>query len=286
MKRTQRPQRRCIFCSGTPISREHIFPEWMRPYLPFSEGSAHAIRQTKHDKTGGKLVHLPAVKGQLDRPGDHRSKKLKVVCIACNTGWMSVLQSAAKPLLIPLMQGDWRPYNPAEQRILALWATMFTMVFEHSVEDKIAIPAEVRKLFKEQGDGREPPRNWLIGVGRYDDDNALPVWNRFIGATKASPVHNVVNVPCQGQLTLCSFGQLALLTFSIADDEAFGAVQASIKKRMLFSGFRIIWPQSTVRITLKRPTHRIVKSDGSGIMNSVTAVFAPREMKGQLTGPY
>jgi hypothetical protein len=37
--------------------------------------------------------------------GDPRSRRLQIVCGPCNNGWMSDLQTAAKPTLVPLITG-------------------------------------------------------------------------------------------------------------------------------------------------------------------------------------
>jgi hypothetical protein len=43
---------------------------------------------------------------------------------------MSRLQQSAKPLIVPLLTGQWPHLGAAEQQTLAAWAAMFTMVVE------------------------------------------------------------------------------------------------------------------------------------------------------------
>ena len=51
------------------------------------------------------------------------SFKAKFVCRECNNGWMSELEGEAKPLLLPLMFGDYprMELSPDEQETVAMW---------------------------------------------------------------------------------------------------------------------------------------------------------------------
>src|ERR1022692_1901241 len=156
------PPRRCMFCGGGPISKEHVFAEWMHPYLPTPKGARrpHLVQVTKLPATGEVSLE-PPTSGQFNRPGELKSKRLKIVCEPCNNGWMSVLQQSTKPVLLPFITGKWVTMNPAGQRILAAWISMFTMVVEKSDEPVETSTLAQRKAFKEQGEKRTPPKNWL-----------------------------------------------------------------------------------------------------------------------------
>jgi hypothetical protein len=58
--------------------------------------------------------------------------KAKCVCSACNGGWMSGIETASKRVLKPLIEGSRkrRVLTRKEQRILARWMTLRSMVFE------------------------------------------------------------------------------------------------------------------------------------------------------------
>jgi hypothetical protein len=83
-------QRKCIFWDGpkhcTKLSGEHIWADWLKKYIPkdmVNHTSAqirkYADREEQTVKTHG---------------GDLRSRKMRVVCEDCNTGWMSTIQQA------------------------------------------------------------------------------------------------------------------------------------------------------------------------------------------------
>lgn len=171
-KRIPKPPRKCIFCGGTPISREHVFARWMHPYLPVRSdlkmrGQLITIGEISPD---GTLTYGQPTEGPLDSHGGPPAKKLKVACAPCNNGWMSELQNDAKPALLPFITGAWPALAIPEQRLIAAWVAMFTMVLEKSYEPIETITYVQRKAFKERGKARCPPKNWLIW------------WTRTVGA--------------------------------------------------------------------------------------------------------
>jgi hypothetical protein len=91
-KRIPNPPRRCIFCGGSPISRDHIWAQWMRPEVE----QAQVL-----EKTYAETRASPKQRRHVKTTGDARSRKLKIVCIPCNSGWMSRLQELTKPILSP-----------------------------------------------------------------------------------------------------------------------------------------------------------------------------------------
>jgi hypothetical protein len=73
-------------------SREHILPQWVHPHIELA---------------GVSLEHRAVSEGgvSLLRSHDLGNFTVKVICDKCNNGWMSVLESEAKPALLPLVKG-------------------------------------------------------------------------------------------------------------------------------------------------------------------------------------
>jgi hypothetical protein len=76
--------RKCIFCGeggirGNPMTEEHLWPEWMHPYLP----QMPDIKTTAghHRVLFGEIVIERKI-----REGQVFLKRFKVVCKKCNTG--------------------------------------------------------------------------------------------------------------------------------------------------------------------------------------------------------
>jgi hypothetical protein len=123
---------RCIFCqqsfgANRKRSKEHILPLWLTDVL-HGEG---LIVQTWTD------------------PNTHETRKwttkepdfkARVVCEVCNTGWMSELETEAKPFLTSMIQGRGRELYRHGKETCALWALKTVMMLEH------AHPADCRSV--------------------------------------------------------------------------------------------------------------------------------------------
>jgi hypothetical protein len=151
--------RRCIFCGGTGMSKEHIWARWMVPHLPkdppnFSllDVVVHKTHETRKERTDDRSAY---------------SGTINLVCKLCNNGWMSVLQERTKPILLPLISGEKPALSRNDRRVLAAWITMFVMVAEFQVRDKVSITPEVRADFSKTG---IVPTNWAIWLGFYERD--------------------------------------------------------------------------------------------------------------------
>jgi hypothetical protein len=101
----------------------------------------------------------------MDRPGDALSQTARVVCRRCNNEWMSELQSVAKPILLPLVLGEWGEISAKEREIVARWASMFNMVLDASEPTHEAIIPEQRHEFYQT---QKPLPEWIIWVGRLE----------------------------------------------------------------------------------------------------------------------
>ena len=154
---------KCVFCGGGNLTKEHIWPNWLKPYIPRNALpiSVHAMSLTATGPTGRFSIRKP---GLLDRPGDSQSQRLRVVCRSCNNGWLSRMQQSAKPILIPYLDGQWPSIPCVHQRILAAWATMFTMVVDVANEGTSSPYQQDRNRFFAN---QLPPPNWFIHVGAF-----------------------------------------------------------------------------------------------------------------------
>lgn len=156
------PQRRCIFCDGYPVTKEHMWPDWLRGYIPRTKTNFHS--------QSGILFRSSADTKTRLHSGDPHSMRVRWVCGPCNSGWMSRLQAQTKPILIRLLSGERYSLRKREQAMLATWITMFTMVAEYRLRpgELAAVTTEERKLFMET---KRPLSNWKIWIGTIDDDS-------------------------------------------------------------------------------------------------------------------
>ncbi|WP_291650954.1 hypothetical protein [Clostridium sp.] len=85
-------KRKCIFCDGTKLSREHIFAQWLLKELDIYDDNV----TMSHSSVIGKPVSNRK----------HPFSKLVngLVCEKCNNGWMSQLEGGCQNHIINLMK--------------------------------------------------------------------------------------------------------------------------------------------------------------------------------------
>jgi hypothetical protein len=91
--------------------------------------------------------------------------KARVVCEPCNTGWMSRLQEAAKPILIPLMTGAPITLRLKHLKLLSRWIAMTVMTVEFLPPAGNTVITQDERNFVHAGEGA--PSNWRIWIGRH-----------------------------------------------------------------------------------------------------------------------
>ena len=176
-KREQKPRivERCIFWEAgkphVPLDREHIFGDWLRQYVR-ANSNKHRLQHT----IIGRAATLTKRK-ITSRAGEPLLSKAKIVCKGCNSGWMSRIQNAAKPYLVPLIQGRRVTLNAAAQRALAAWCAMVTMTGDYLPRDPsaIAISQTERDWLRDDG---TPPQNWKIWIGDYRRQKGI--WDHYV----------------------------------------------------------------------------------------------------------
>lgn len=108
--------RTCMFCGNKASTVEDAWPLWLMERFPRS-GKARTYREIG--------VHT-----FNDWPTPKPRLRVKRLCKDCNNGWMSRLESAAKPLFESIL--DQQPFavDVPAQITLARWATKTAMVLE------------------------------------------------------------------------------------------------------------------------------------------------------------
>jgi hypothetical protein len=108
-------KKRCVFCqasgSGVDITQEHVLPAWLRTSAKIEFGEGEEVT-----RVNGRRVGKP-------RRAKPFTRRPRIVCKKCNNGWMKELEDQARPILLPLLDGFKATLPPANQRIVAAWAT-------------------------------------------------------------------------------------------------------------------------------------------------------------------
>jgi hypothetical protein len=217
--------RACVFCGGTPVTAEHIWPRWAQKYLLSRDPQEHTrtIRQAGRD---------PRRNVYPMRPFD---AKAKIVCGDCNTGWMSRLEQRAQPPLIDLMGGSSWQLGRSEQQLLAAWGLKTILVLDASFACRTGVTTEQRRYLARTG--APPTGGVLLWIAPYD--GAQPGQFHENGMALGGPdaIADDTDEPNLWTATL-TFGSLAFHAAGCADPRTFrveGVTYGDLRLRR-------IWP--------------------------------------------
>lgn len=177
----RRRNSKCIFCGLTGLSKEHIWPEWMREYFPRADDSRYNMEV--HRARGKERDYAPK---KTERPGHVSSAKLRVVCRNCNSGWMNQLEIAAKPIFTNILEKNAFAIGLEEQDVLAHWIAMKSIVVEHSQINEHITPYHDRERLRSNA---LIPEFLSIFLGRYDgsDGTSFRKHSAVFSHTEAGP---------------------------------------------------------------------------------------------------
>lgn len=154
---------RCIFCDGTGLSKQHVWPDWLKNIIPRNyekniQNLSHPIYSKDEKIVFNRIV--------IEKQGHMGVRKIRNVCSICNNGWMSKIEQEVKPLLTSMILGEKVILDKVEQTNISKWIIMTSIMAEFTDTKSMAIPAEHRKhLFKTL----IPPKGWKIWIGKYND---------------------------------------------------------------------------------------------------------------------
>ena len=138
---------------------------------PRVKGRSEALHGTRYlDRDDLKVVKMP---------GELRDWKIKCVCggqhHSCNNGWMRhLIEDKARPILIPLMNGDSVRLTPLDQKRIAAWATLKCMVSEYDIGSSVTTHHMQRKRLMQT---QIPPlHGWEYGLATATE-RSVPSWH-------------------------------------------------------------------------------------------------------------
>ncbi len=108
--------RQCIFCEAPAATREDAWPRW----LARRARTPHGV-EVEAERRGVPLPQWRTSRHEI---------RVRSVCGRCNNGWMSDMETRAKPVLEGLLDRSTLKLGPREQSTIAEWATKCAMVFE------------------------------------------------------------------------------------------------------------------------------------------------------------
>jgi hypothetical protein len=177
--------------------------------------------------------------------GHVTTRSLKNVCKKCNNEWMSRIDDAVKPLILPMMLGQTTALDATAQKIVVDFITLKCMVFEHNRREDAATTLEQRQAFM---NNREIPiytQMHLFSCGESPWDWQFHRHSaNFTSSPPPVPLHPKIK---NAQTFTIGIGQLLAYVLQ--------AFAADIEFRFERTAARQIWPP-TDAITMWPPVIR------------------------------
>lgn len=154
----------CIFCGANQSSKEHVISDWIREAL--KPPLLRRVESRLHPHQAASTY----VKIKQDRPGSVFTVRPRVVCATnCNNGWMSRLETAAKPFVRPMIFGESISLEPAALGVVATWAAKTATIAEYMNKSSRTVPVGNRRYLMEH---QLPPPGTQVWLGRYPLDGS------------------------------------------------------------------------------------------------------------------
>ena len=136
--------RACVFCGApdadVPITRDLIFADWL------DQGSALAAAGAEVSCNRGSQAKVGRDWAATEAAGP----TLRAVCGSCAADWMPSLDSVARSLLVPIIEGAEARLTVEDQIAIATWAALKAAMFEHLWTDDPVLTAADREVIMRQ----------------------------------------------------------------------------------------------------------------------------------------
>ena len=260
-RRNLRPPSRCIFCGGggvrgNPMSKEHLWPEWMHPYLPKIPNARNWTAITLQTRDSMKTTRKKPQTGHVF------TKQIKVVCKKCNETWMGDIEKNMKPILKPIVQGQSTIIDNDSLTKLAIWLTLKFLVADY---DREAIPVATAKILSAFKNHQRMPSGLKIWIGYHNVfEWSAGYWSRglFISFIPKAPTGRRRN---NVKTTAFGAGHLfALICLSLVD-------RVSLEIDNPFTAE--LWPATPAKINWPLP---LLPLDGIATLANVLDDFEAR----------
>jgi hypothetical protein len=157
------------------------------------------------------ITELPGepLRKRSKKSGDLATLKLPDVCVDCNGGWMSRLEDATKPVLLPMIRGEARQLDLSERRRLAAWGQLKCLTldaFYRGEHDGVRhLPARLAHHFRNE---RQPLDDSLVVLGKYlpPNEGVFMPWGRLMKESPAEGAYPAASIV----IVTFAFGHLVL----------------------------------------------------------------------------
>ena len=205
-------------------------------------------------------------------PGAYAPKKvgaehrLRNTCLQCNSGWMSRIESMAKPAMTSLMFGEPILLDRVQQMLVASLLCLIAVRNEFSALAARGVSDGERKWLRTT---LTPPWNWQIWIARYRGVRPNEHWCLHLPCHIAStPSTETGPDKCNTQTTTLAVGRLSAHLFSSTEILDFPG----------YSGINLckIWPPRDWLIDW-----RVVQAYNEAVLRDLAESFSRETMGGE-----
>ncbi|MEW6355861.1 MAG: hypothetical protein AB1696_06035 [Planctomycetota bacterium] len=178
------PDKKCLFCDG-PLtgrkSRDHPFPMWLLTHLGVCDEDVEPthIGYEKEFQNGVANIVREYVAEQRSHP--MQAFVAGGVCAKCNNGWMSDIETRAKPVLMPFIDGQ-RTLTQSrhdlpdpESLAIARWAVKTAYMIDRATPGQDTVPTN--HLHALRSDPNRTPPGVRVFVGHQSSDAKVSWWS-------------------------------------------------------------------------------------------------------------
>lgn len=231
----------CIFCGKkSKKCKEHLWPVWMHQYLTF-EGDGENICEAETHKWTEKIDSK-----SVKRQGKLSTKKIRVVCGKCNSGWMSNLENQAKPTLVRIFKEEKFVMGRTEQENLSRWIATKVIVGEHAEKNIEVTPKKDRESLMSD---KKIPEYFAIYIGKHshEHDTAWLRTSMVLALSPEGPNPDLKGLQRNAQTVAFICGPLFVFVFSVREKDIDPTTFFNIKRLIRLLPVEmdtISWPPS------------------------------------------
>ncbi|WP_143098215.1 hypothetical protein [Variovorax sp. OK605] len=230
----------CIYCGEAAVSDEHIFGKWLNKKRPAKNRTSTKLIVIN---TGIHSIIQPRMPSTKN--GGIFTTKSRRVCISCNGGWLSKIQSATKPAVEKLISDEVVELSPEELVALRAWAVNASLLLDLSdARTSATLKSDFAHFYLHQ----TPPIRWRIWVGRYKGKEWVGGKSRHVGGAAkliTEPDHSTYNF----QLSIWNVDPVFFLVVSAHDDRYlpnFSRFEKFLKPIWPEQRAKFVWPTTFI----------------------------------------
>ena len=275
----------CIFCCGTPLTREHIWPVWSHDYLPKGRRLHHIIHAIERNDRSDINIRK--------KSGDPHDRQVRVVDERCNNGWMRTkIEDPARPILTKLFSGtESVRITEEDQRAIASWIALRAMTSEYSDFSPRITHHKQRTMLRDTQ--QISKKTWRIWIGHYEGRQSSALWVEHpflllpdaIAKRRKNRIANYAN----SQTLTYVIGSLLIHVMRSPDDLALrlwtfpARVGGKLMQIWPPCGLSILWPlpgltdaeAAAIAVAFKRHLANIIANRGTFPHNAVHNIGEP-----------